>query len=385
MISIVTGIPGTGKSYYLVRVIIDELLNGNKFVVTNLPIVPHKLHEYCVKRSPSFDINTRLRLLKPEEVSVFYLHRTQNVHADLRAPTRESSLAGVHVDYSNTSPVLFVIDEAQIQFDSREWTKTGPELTFYNSQHRKLLDDVYFATQDERLIETRIRSFAEQFIYCQNGVMDRLWTYFRQTAKFTVKSRRKPLVGGQNKDWNWTETYALDLEVASCYDTSAGTAIAGRLTHEKRKTRGLHYAWLVVPICAGAWVLVGLPDWAINKATGGHKPGAGAEGAPVRRDTEVPVAASRTSTPRQGVQGKASVTTNNVTAVQNQPPQQPAVIYVRFVAQAGRRINVLLEDGSILTERDLLQVTDRAVYHKDGRRFPRAIRGQPAGVAGRGR
>lgn len=100
------------------------------------------------------------------------------------------------------------------------------------------------------------------------------------------------------------------------------------------------------------------------------KPGAGAKGAPVRKDTEVPSAAVPVVTDRKPIAAGQSVGLDAGAIVSaNQPPQQQ--VWVSGWVLRGERINVLLSDGRTLMEGDgiLARVERTYIETKEGERF----------------
>jgi len=170
MIRLFIGTPGAGKSYAALKDAVEELAYGSRLIVTNLPLLFGELNAYMSSVYPGWkeDINQRARLITEEETKQFYRYRT--IIGDLGRVSREDSLAGRHLPYGEHrgNGVLYIIDEAHIPFDSREWADTGPELTYYNSQHRKLGDDVICITQSIGNVDKPFRSVAQDFTYLRH-------------------------------------------------------------------------------------------------------------------------------------------------------------------------------------------------------------------------
>src|SRR5690606_31834193 len=119
-------------------------------------------------------------LLSVEESRRFWLHRidARGLHVDLDDVTRDDEKRGRNVDYEViTGPnrdalaagrprvypgIDYVIDECHVFFDARAWAESGLSLTYYNSQHRKLDDNVTFVTQFLELIDKRVKSFSQE-------------------------------------------------------------------------------------------------------------------------------------------------------------------------------------------------------------------------------
>jgi hypothetical protein len=120
---------------------------------------------------------------------------------------------------------LYVIDEIHTLFPARGWQGTPRHADFYNSQHGKLNDECVFITQNTKLVDPNFYRLAQEFHYCRNH---RLLKHgkFRGNNKFVVHIYDGPASTGNEPTIN-TDEFKLDLEVAACYDTSAGVGMPG--------------------------------------------------------------------------------------------------------------------------------------------------------------
>lgn len=261
MIRIFYGTPGAGKSYGTLKDLIEELAYGLRLIVTNLSVDFGRLNALLQKRYPQIDfgdINHRIRIITEEQTRQFYAFRS-TAAPQLTVPCKEDSLSGRHTAYPPRDPtgalgmdgVCYYIDEAHIAFDAREWGTTGPELSYYASQHRKLNDECVFITQHPDMLERRLRMLAGQFWSFQNNGVRRFLTFFQQPAYFTCEIHLKVPTGPQSPPADSTLRYRLDKEIADCYDTSAGIGISGRKMPEKKQKKGLPIYWLLVPLYEG--------------------------------------------------------------------------------------------------------------------------------------
>jgi len=352
MIRLFIGTPGAGKTYGALKDILEELLYGVRMVITNAPLLTPVLNEYIAKHHPEWkdDINLRVRLISEGETKQFYRYR--GVTGDIGTVSREDSLAGRHLPYDQYrgDGVLYVIDEAHIPFDSREWADTGPELTFYNSQHRKLNDELIFITQFEKLIDVRVRGFVQDFCYFQNMGMEKFLTVFRKPAMFCMEVHRKPPSGNNAPPPNERHFYKMDFELAKCYDTSAGVGIKGRKLPEKKKKGGFNVLWLLAAGVIVAGLLMMVPR-AIKWAVGASMPSHEAVKAP--KDKGLSALVKETVSPSER-KVPPSELANAV------PRGTKPDLEVVGVVYRGRRIAVQLANGDILTESDGVQAFDRS-------------------------
>jgi len=363
MIRIYYGTPGAGKTYNALRDLLEELLYGTRLIVTNLPLNLGLLNSYCQRDYPAVDfgdINERIRIVTEEDTRTFYAFRSI-ADAPLAVPSKEDSLRGRHVNYDNTRPICYYIDEAHVAFDARNWDKTGPELTFYTSQHRKLSDECVFITQHPDMLERRLRMLAQQFWSHQNNALERFMTIFRKPSYFHCRVYRHVPAGTQTPPPEESRVFTLDLALAACYDTSAGIGISGRKMPEKPRKKGLPVWLLLIPIIAAVYLLMKAPgctaDFLIKSSKGGTE--ALKDIAPAKpSETGAP---SPTGGPRVAVESPPSP---KVVPVDTVP------VFVQSYALRGGEAIVTLTDGRTLTKATgLLLVTKDYVLVSDGSRY----------------
>lgn len=138
MISLFTGTPGSGKSLDLARIILNRLR-------ANMPVIVN------------FDINLPKRM-KSKEKYLYVVYDTDITVEYL-------------INFANTyfkehrfkeGQILYVIDEAQLMFNSRSWSQKGRDnwIKFF-SNHRHLGYDVIMCCQFDLMIDKQIRSLVE--------------------------------------------------------------------------------------------------------------------------------------------------------------------------------------------------------------------------------
>jgi len=188
MIRTYTGKPRGGKSYgALKREVLDEAVYGLRIIVTNLSIFPGELAAYIQKHHPkaTFDVNERLVIISKEEAKRFWLIRGPGDRNRIEDTSQQQQKNGVfpdfgkHAEEHNSPGVLYVIDEAHVLFDARGWATNGLALTYYNSQHGKLNDDVVFITQFLSLLDSRCKDFSQAYHVYTNFKFLKLFTWFR--------------------------------------------------------------------------------------------------------------------------------------------------------------------------------------------------------------
>jgi len=256
----ISGKPGAGKSLYGVRLLMDELVHGNRVIVTNLPIKLDRLNEYFQEKYPAaferrmFDacgnprhISEVVIVFDETDLSHFFSIRANGVRVE--SISNDDWKRGVRPDYSvvKDGGIFYVLDEVHIGFNARAWAATGSEVIYYLSQHRKLGDDVLAITQHIGNVDKQFRSVAQDFTYIKNLAKQRAG-FFRLPGIFTRNTYAQPATDTSKAQE--TGTFALDVSgLASCYDTAQGVGIHGRAGADTgARKKGLHWAWAVILI-----------------------------------------------------------------------------------------------------------------------------------------
>jgi hypothetical protein len=339
-IHVILGKPGSGKSLYATSRVLDELVNGSRNVVTNLPLHPGRLNEYIQQKHPQLDARLvqRLRILTDDEIKSFW---------DFRGPDGDKGAKGV----------AYFLDEAHIAFNAREWASLGKQALHYLSQHRKLGDVVWPITQAAPNLDKQFRSVAEDFTVLRNEYNAK-YGIFKGRGRFVRRSyNSEPTANAEPFE---TATFTLDKTgIATCYDTAKGIGVHGSKADIGSRAKGINILW-VLP---GALVLAAccfLLPWALGKAsshaiTGGKKP-------PVAIPLVDGVASASTSSAFGPARRKSVEDQDEPEAiarlVEDRTPERPLWVTGYVVKDA--KINVQLSDGRFLTEKDKeLQTVER--------------------------
>ena len=134
MIEVYTGRLGSGKTYAAVRRTIEYLSSGGT-VCTNIALKWEVLAATCKARYGVEVVESQVVVLEEAQIGEFHKHTP----------------AG-----SPESPVLVIIDEAQIYLNARDWASASRELLSFLCQSRKVHTDVIFITQSEFNIDKQI-------------------------------------------------------------------------------------------------------------------------------------------------------------------------------------------------------------------------------------
>jgi hypothetical protein len=152
----VTGSPGSGKSYYTVRVI-AEALNRGKLVATNATLLP-EWSQALAKQNPIRRLSKN-RIYKQQDRYEDRLLHTNNIDELFRV-----KLAG-----RGEGRGIAVLDEAHEWLNNRNW-KDGDreEIAAWFAEHRKRGWDVYLITQHIDSIDKQVRDRVEWHIRLRN-------------------------------------------------------------------------------------------------------------------------------------------------------------------------------------------------------------------------
>lgn len=232
-ITILTGVPGEGKSMFGSHLLIEELISGTRHIVTNLPLNLEALNAAFLERFDNGCISDRVTMVDDDELKQIFTLKD-------RYPAEGR---------------LFVLDEAHIAFNARAWQTTGSDVLFYLSQHRKLGDDVIVITQAAGNLDKQFRSVAQTFVRCRNHATKRAGM-FRGRERFTANYFEDEMMKG---DPSQVTTYEIDWR-ANCYDTAKGVGIAGSNADKGAKRKGISIWWGVAAAVAGVAFIGAIPS-----------------------------------------------------------------------------------------------------------------------------
>jgi len=374
-IEFICGLPGGGKSFYSVKLLIDELMYGHRPIVTNEALVIARLQEYLHEMGHRVHIMDRVHVMPPDEVYEFYLWRHGGLK--LQAPKNGEFMdwSAAQADERAAGGVFYLIAECHNWFHVDAEGKLGklaPDhpLMQWASQHRKLKDLCFFQTQSVENVHVKIRRLGQRFHYIRNyrretyrgfrrgdGFMRT--TYLKQPKTETaVPIEEKP--------------FSLDVRgVGSCYRTAAGVGIAGKgVADGGKQVKGFHMLWLwaiaAVALVGGIALLFVLARLLLKTAVD--------QTVGIRQDIEKKVGVA----PKEAAPARSLPEVRPAEAVRSTRPnaaaaparQADAVTMLGYVAR-DRTINVLLSDGRVITEADpeLLRVTRQFVELRDGSRY----------------
>lgn len=254
MLTIVLGPNGSGKSLYGMHQLVRILTTTNRMIVTTLAVNLSLLNEYLQKIGKPADVLNRVLVIDKAQLKTFWRYRGVLPDGEYgMAPV----VAGKFGDESWSSVphgIFYILDEIQVAFGAREWTSTGPEFVAYQSQHRKLGDDVMAISPASSLIEKQFRVLSHETIALSNQYNVKVGI-FTAPKKIIYKIYsncppvpNEPSLGGGN-------IYIDATGLAACYNTAAGLGIVGSTADKGRSVKGVPW-WTIIPGALVAAVVV---------------------------------------------------------------------------------------------------------------------------------
>lgn len=263
----VVGKPGGGKSYYGVKQMVDEIVSGDRYVVSNIELNLPELRKFIhdEEKDPftlenpggvkdDIDLSSRVRVLDDAETGQFWLYEPGRDFTNRKkVPVGQRTLEVPDFEDRAKRGCLYVIDEVHVHFGAREWQHTGADCTFFLSQHRKLRCDVILITQHPDQVDKALRRLAQDYVMMRNLSREpimgfRIGNLFRWSQSMNSPTSANPRVfdGGFIK---------LDVtRYGKLYDTMAGVGIQGRVS-PKIEARGRSLWWLLPPAVLIVWLV----------------------------------------------------------------------------------------------------------------------------------
>jgi hypothetical protein len=355
------GKPGGGKSLYAFRQVIDELVNGSRPVVTNLPIIPGRLNEWLQSQGHSIDLHQRLRLIDTDELRQWWRYRGRGPDGewvtlpeaigskkdDDCPPGRQRGSTDMR---SSPGPVFYALDEIHTSFNARAWMDTGMAAIWYLSQHRKLGDTVLMISQTPGQVDKQLRSMSQEFVNLTNLSKLTAFFIFRMPMRILWTSYPEQPVKG-------TPVLATNIMRidspgwADCYDTAQGNGIAGSTGADKadKKRAGLPLWTLVLlPLIAMAVLW-----WGPSAAVGGVMGWVGKD-VPAQVSGPLPQAPA----PVVSVHPQEMQEHRELPPLPPAPVQEPEPLKLLGWYAIGNKIHVILPTGEVVTPREGLKSWD---------------------------
>lgn len=390
---------GGGKSFHSVIELCQELETTDRYIVTNLSVllddVPKEgdywtLQEYCQRYCDKpVDVHARVAWLTKAQAVEFYrylpaaglsaadiekfnLEIIENVFEQngkvltrsrvAKLPLRDDAVHGKLVDFSARNHttgcfrhgVRAWIDEAHKLYSARQYHKVSPLLEDYQSELRKLDDDLTLITQNPEKVDKNCRRNATGWVQVQNMSKNRLLMGVTLDNKFRYHWYNQSEMPGRLDKPTVSGWYSFDAKrrYHQLYLTMEGVGVSGGLMKETNRVKGAHWSvWIIglLLVCGVCWYAPRVAGMAIKKVVA-H----GTEGMVSGvRDVVAPPIATRSTEPVRPERPAATVTTttnaprpvrgSQVARFEQYRPE----LTVRQYARVGNDMWVWLSDGRI--------------------------------------
>jgi len=156
MIVGIEGKPGSGKSYYATLKIINDLKAGKK-IYTNMENIQIRSLAWFIEKE------TKGVVKKEKVLDNFRVLKTKDLRRFWEIPKHQLVNSTI------------ILDEVMLDFFSRDWQKTGKDLIFFFTQHRKYKVDLYYITQAISKVDGVLREMTQYYIRLRNTNHFKMW------------------------------------------------------------------------------------------------------------------------------------------------------------------------------------------------------------------
>lgn len=261
-LTICVGPNGSGKSLWALHQLEKFAVEDTRHIVTSLAVDVPELNAYLQQkykdRAP--DLTNRITRIGPELQRTFW--RVRGSEYSDSEYGMVPIVRGPFGDESWRVPdagVIFILDEIQTTFGAREWQQTGPEFSRYQSQHRKLGDDVIAISPASTLLDKQFRILATECVALSNLYKMRVG-FWKAPRKIVYRLYQNcPPVPGEDP----TEKGSIHIEpqrLARCYRTQDGLGIVGAQADKGKEAKGVPWFYML-PLA----LLLGFLAWFVAR------------------------------------------------------------------------------------------------------------------------
>ena len=187
MVFFLTGVPGSGKSYYLVRY--AESVKNKIDLKTNELVYYKIVHNISGYKNGVFVDFGETYLPKIVELNQYFLSVKKSVDKDQLLIKKAEELGLYHI--------LLIVDECHLYFVN-DYSDKGKQqyyaLLWFISYHRHLFVDMVLATQNLSLVDYKFKAFAEYFVKAVPS-----------SLRFSLFNKFKYIYYPDSKMWNDTK------------------------------------------------------------------------------------------------------------------------------------------------------------------------------------
>lgn len=262
MLTFVVGANGSGKSLYAMHLLIDELRFGKRKIVTTLALDMAELNDYCQRMWPNevIDVYGRVLCIGEQQLAKYWRYRGPAAFGEYgsEAVTRGEFGCKDWDEYHADAGVLYLLDEIEVGFGTREWQKNGLEFTKYQPQHRKFSDDVYAIAPSSALVDKQYRLLCNRCVVLQNQYQLKIWL-LKAPRKIVARWYLNTPPEKGEPHFQKEDIYIDGAGLAKCYKTQGGIGVCGRNADKGKESKGLPW-WSIFPAggCAAvlAWFVI---------------------------------------------------------------------------------------------------------------------------------
>jgi hypothetical protein len=184
-------------------------------------------------------------------VSKFYLHYPNvDLPEEIETLPGRKPVAYPRLDLrKGDGGCLFVIDEIHNYFSARNYLEAGPGVERYQSQLRKMNDDMFMISQHLEKVDKNFRRNATKTYELHNMGNHRLWGGVTLKERFSWKQYSGiPQRGDRNVDKG--HFFLRERGMCFLYDTMSGAGVSGGIVPDK-PSKGRHWTtwlWIVLVI-----------------------------------------------------------------------------------------------------------------------------------------
>lgn len=220
-IEIISGTLGGGKTAKAVEIMLGHLASGG-YVFSNVEIYPDKVAE---------KLKSRFGVKWDPSRYVFLTGDARDYHTQVKRGTAQQV-------------VMLVVDEAGLDLNARDWSKTDKHLIAFNAMARKLDIHLVYISQDSNDIDKQVRKKADTIWHCRNLRRYKIFGLWDCPVPMFFRVRYDNARGGQTavrQDfevtwWPWSiGTYNSDALVGSVAAQWNGMQVANGAPLERAK------------------------------------------------------------------------------------------------------------------------------------------------------
>lgn len=258
---------GGGKTLTMMHFLVRDLIETERFIVTNIPVKLDELADYLHRecdgkrkmRVP--DLNKRLLILSTAETLYFWRYRAGGLvlpkwdgkdpngklisEEDLLIES-EKYWKQIYDKEKTSTPISYYISEAHRYYNAKRFQRVSVIAELYITHHRHLHDEVFFDTQYPGQLAVILRELIHEWHELRNDY-NRTVGILLLTPKIKMKSYFDIPSSG-SKHFGSRVIKIEENGVAGCYSTTGalGGIERGTETKKEKKKKGIPIRWFMV-------------------------------------------------------------------------------------------------------------------------------------------